>query len=244
MAAGDSKSVIPLESNPAIFSELAFKLGLSPVVDFHDVYSLTDTELLAFLPNPVYAVILLFPLTESYENYRKTEDSNIPQAYHNQHIETIKWFKQTIGNGCGLYALLHALGNLPNDLIISNSVLSSLLAKLDQRVSVEEVSKIVEDLEASIKLDQNYGEKGQTSVPAADEEIYFHFITFVKGKDNHLYELDGRRNGPIDLGPTDEHNTSIISVPQLTEKIQFYINNADEANKHNFAMMAIGPSLD
>lgn len=80
MAAGDSKSVIPLESNPAIFSELAFKLGLSPVVDFHDVYSLTDTELLAFLPNPVYAVILLFPLTESYENYRKTEDLNIPQA--------------------------------------------------------------------------------------------------------------------------------------------------------------------
>ena len=70
----DSKRVIPLESNPSIFNSLSKKLGLSPVLQFHDVYSLTDSELLAFLPQPVYAIILLFPLTKNYEQYRKSSD--------------------------------------------------------------------------------------------------------------------------------------------------------------------------
>ncbi|KAK6456053.1 ubiquitinyl hydrolase 1 [Scheffersomyces xylosifermentans] len=238
----DSKSVIPLESNPAIFSELAHKLGLSPVAEFHDVYSLTDPDLLAFLPAPVYGVILLFPLTSNYESYRKTEDSKLLEEYKNQDIDTIKWYKQTIGNGCGLYALLHILSNLPRDLVINNSILSSLLNKLDERISVEETAKIVEDLEASIKLDENYGEKGQTAAPSADESVYFHFITYIKGKDNHLYELDGRRKGPIDLGESVKES-NIINDPHVREKIQFYIDNADEANKHNFAIMAIAPSM-
>ena len=155
----------------------------------------------------------------------------------------IKWFKQTIGNGCGLYALLHILTNLPRDLIISNSKLSNLLDSVKNGLSVDETSLIVEELESEIKLDENFGEKGQTEAPAASESVDLHFITFIKGKDNHLYELDGRRNGPIDLGESvDESN--IIKDPLLTEKIQFYIDNADEANKNNFAIMAIGPSTD
>lgn len=60
MTKNDSKRVIPLESNPAVFTDLAYNLGLTPVLEFHDVYSLTDKDLLNFLPNPLYAVILLF----------------------------------------------------------------------------------------------------------------------------------------------------------------------------------------
>ena len=41
-------------------------------------------------------------------------------------IMILNGLKQTIGNGCGLYALLHILTNLPQDLIISNSKLSQL----------------------------------------------------------------------------------------------------------------------
>ncbi|KAM9890046.1 hypothetical protein OXX69_012688, partial [Metschnikowia pulcherrima] len=70
----DSKRVIPLESNPEIFNELAHKIGLSPVISFHDVYSITDPDLLAFLPQPVFGIMMLFPITESYEQYRKEQD--------------------------------------------------------------------------------------------------------------------------------------------------------------------------
>jgi ubiquitin carboxyl-terminal hydrolase L3 len=239
----DSKSVIPLESNPAIFSELAFKLGLCPVLEFHDVYSLTDPDLLAFLPNPIYGVILLFPLTKGYEDYRVSEDSKYSATY-NKNI--VHWFKQTIRNGCGLYALLHILSNLPSDLIISNLTLSNLKSRIvegGESLSENEVAKLVEELESQIKLDENFGQKGQTEAPPPDVQIELHFITFVKGKDGHLYELDGRRKGPVDLGKSTD-DVHILNDENLTKKIQFYIDNADDANKHNFAIMAIGPSLE
>ncbi|EMG45489.1 YUH1 Ubiquitin carboxyl-terminal hydrolase YUH1 [Candida maltosa Xu316] len=244
MTKGDSKRVIPLESNPAIFTDLSYNLGLAPILEFHDVYSLTDKDLLSFLPSPIYAVILLFPLSPNYEKYRKEQDlKTIDSPYNNELTDKIRWFKQTIGNGCGLYALLHILTNLPKDLIVSNSQLSHLLSNLSNGLSVEETALIVEDLESNIKLDENFGEKGQTQAPDANESVDLHFISFIKGKDNHLYELDGRRNGPIDLGESIPES-NIINDPLLVEKIQFYIDNSDEANKNNFAIMAIAPSLN
>ncbi|RLV94006.1 Ubiquitin carboxyl-terminal hydrolase YUH1 [Spathaspora sp. JA1] len=234
----DSKSVIPLESNPAIFTELASNLGLSPLLQFHDVYSLTDPDLVAFLPQPVYGIILLFPLTPQYESYRKSQDATSAEE---PETSQVNWFKQTIGNGCGLYALLHILSNLPQDLIIENSKFSNFLKSIKGK-SIQETSKLIEDLEKFIKLDENFGSKGQTEAPEPTANIDLHFITYIKGNDGHLYELDGRRKGPIDLGEVDSSN--IIHEKTLIDKIQFYIDNADDANKHNFAIMAIGPSVE
>lgn len=239
----DSKRVIPLESNPSIFNSLSKKLGLSPVLQFHDVYSLTDSELLAFLPQPVYAIILLFPLTKNYEKYRHDADQD-QHEYDNEKLNDIRWFKQTIGNGCGLYALLHILSNLPEDFVIDNLILNKcLLSQLNKNITVKETANLVEQLEQNIQLDSNFGSQGQTEAPDANETIDLHFITFVKGKNNHLYELDGRRTGPVDLGKSTS-GENILDDSKLTEKIQFYMDNTDEENKHNFAMMAIAPSLD
>lgn len=237
------KRVIPLESNPEIFTEMAHKLGLSPVLQFHDVLSLTEPDLLAFLPQPVYGITLLFPLTESYETYRVQKDALKP-AYHNEQIKTIKWFQQTIGNACGLYGLLHILANLPSDFIINNLLINKfLLTQIDSSASIEDVNKLVETIEQQLQLDDNYGSQGQTEAPNPQDSVDLHFVSFVKGADNHLYELDGRRNGPIDLGPSTD-GPNIIEDSNLQQKIQFYIDNTDDQNKHNFAMIAIGPSMD
>lgn len=233
----DTKRVIPLESNPDIFNALAHKLGLSPVLSFQDVYSITDPELLTFLPQPVLALIMLFPLTDSYEEYRKQQDN----ANANDSDGAV-WFKQTIGNGCGLYALLHVLANLPRDFIVQNLTLNkNLLLQISPDMSVEEVSRLVELLEQNIQLDSNYGSQGQTEAPAASENTEYHFITYVRGADGHLYELDGRRTGPVDLGvSSDKH---ILNDDKLIEKIQFYMNSTDESQRNNFALMAVAPSL-
>ncbi|QRG37989.1 hypothetical protein FDK38_002378 [Candidozyma auris] len=233
----DSKCVIPLESNPEIFNSLAHKIGLSPVLEFNDVFSITDPQLLAFLPQPVMALVMLFPLTESYEQYRKQEDA---KGGHDS--SKVIWFKQTIRNGCGLYALLHAMANLPREFIIEDSMVNKLLlSQLSSESSVEEKAKLVESLEQNIQLDDNYGNQGQTTAPDATESVEFHFITYVKGSDGHLYELDGRRTGPVDLGECDE--THILSDPKLVEKIQFYMNNTDEAQRNHFALMALGACM-
>ncbi|SGZ46476.1 CIC11C00000005370 [Sungouiella intermedia] len=233
----DTKRVIPLESNPDIFNALAQQLGLSPVLSFQDVYSITDPDLVAFLPQPVMALIMLFPITESYEAYRKQQD----ETTSNDSDGAI-WFKQTIGNGCGLYALLHILANLPRDFIVTNLMLNkNLLLQLSPDMLVEEVSKLVELLEQNIQLDSNYGSQGQTEAPAAADNTEYHFITYVRGADGHLYELDGRRTGPVDLGPSSDPH--ILNDSKLVEKIQFYMDNTDESQRNNFALMAVAPSL-
>ena len=234
----DSKRVIPLESNPEIFNELAHKIGLSPVVLFHDVYSITDPDLLAFLPQPVFGIMMLFPITESYEQYRKEQD-----AKETNYSKQVTWFKQTIGNGCGLYALLHLVSNLPQDFIMQDLALNKLLLlQIGPDTTVEEAAALVELLEQSIQLDSNYGNQGQTEAPPASDSVEYHFIAYVKGRDNHLYELDGRRSGPVDLGESVE-GAHILDDAKLVEKIQFYMDTTDESQRNNFALMAIAPGL-
>lgn len=231
-------SVVPLESNPQVFTELAHTLGLSPVLGFHDVYSLTDPDLAAFLPQPVLALIVLFPISADYEVDRKVSPGpNLPKN------PNILWFRQTIKNGCGLYALLHALSNLSGDFIIEDLVLNKiLLVNLSENISDERTSKLIEQLEQTIQLDKNFGLKGQTEAPEADYDVQFHFITYVKGSDEHIYELDGRRDGPIDLGASDA-DESLLSNGKVAQRLRFYIDHTDEQDRDKFAVMAISPTF-
>jgi ubiquitin carboxyl-terminal hydrolase L3 len=103
------KHFIPLESNPEVFTELVHKLGVSRTLCFQDVLSLDDSELLAMVPRPAYALVLVFPTTEAYENRIKDEESLL-EANGGAEGDVL-FFKQTINNACGLYALLHAVCN-------------------------------------------------------------------------------------------------------------------------------------
>lgn len=92
-------------------SSLVHKLGLSPSLSFHDVYSLTDTSLLDFVPRPAHALLLVFPVSSAYESSRLAEDASLPEYTGSGPDEEVLWFRQTIGNACGLMGLLHAVSN-------------------------------------------------------------------------------------------------------------------------------------
>ncbi|RVX67663.1 hypothetical protein B0A52_08192, partial [Exophiala mesophila] len=63
--ADENRAFVPLENNPEVMTTLVQQLGLSPKLQFHDVWSLTDPSLLAFLPRPAYALLLVFPITST-----------------------------------------------------------------------------------------------------------------------------------------------------------------------------------
>ena len=54
---------------------LAHAMGLSKDLQFYDVYSLSDPELLAYIPRPVFALLVILPLTPTWEKYREAEDA-------------------------------------------------------------------------------------------------------------------------------------------------------------------------
>ena len=107
----NNKRFKPLENNPEVMSQLVHQLGLSPSLAFHDIYSIDDLDLLAFVPRPVHALLLVFPYNETYQKARLQEDEGIPNYQGSGEAEEVMWFKQTIGNACGMIGLLHSVSN-------------------------------------------------------------------------------------------------------------------------------------
>ena len=108
---GYAKHFIPLESDPDIFNELLLHLGVSPKLTFQEIITLDEPEL---LPRPAVAVIVLFSAGDSYDPTVNHPCTTSPPP-HGQGGQTVPgdiiWFKQTIHNACGFYALLHAVAN-------------------------------------------------------------------------------------------------------------------------------------
>jgi ubiquitin carboxyl-terminal hydrolase L3 len=92
-------------------SSLVHKLGLSEKLAFHDVFSIDEPELLAFVPRPAHALLLVFPVSETYEKFRRQEDKDKSEYEGHGSGEEVVWYKQTIGNACGLIGLLHGVSN-------------------------------------------------------------------------------------------------------------------------------------
>ncbi|OLN87439.1 Ubiquitin carboxyl-terminal hydrolase isozyme L3-like protein 3 [Colletotrichum chlorophyti] len=206
-----NKAFIPLESNPEVFNELIALLGASPALQFEDIFTLDDPSA---LPQNILALVLIFPTTPTFEARLTAEEAGAQDwmIEHNEEDEDAVWFKQTINNACGLYAILHALANgRAKDFLKPGSLLDTLLsitAPMDpaQAAMVLEGSHELEEAYASIAT------KGDTAAPAsAEDEVDFHYICFVKSPDTgHLYELDGDRKGPVDRGvPHEEQRVDL-----------------------------------
>ena len=63
--------------------------------------TLTKVQLLAMVPQPVKAVVLLFPISKEYEAKRKAEDERIAREGQHPVDPTIIWIKQTVRRAGG-----------------------------------------------------------------------------------------------------------------------------------------------
>lgn len=226
-------AVIPLESNPEVFTEFAKKLGLSPLLAFSDIYSLDDPDLISFIPRPIQAIVLLFPVTEKYEKFKDSE--NVEDVDNSE----VVWLKQVVKNACGLYAVLHAMLNLPKGLITQQSIVDRFRNEIAHAESdpVKLVQNIAQDMYSS------FGEQGQTEAPAADENVDLHFVCFIK-KNERIYELDGRRNGPVVLKNDCNTDGDLLDDNTISERVKKYMSLVEEENALKFALMGLTPAMD
>lgn len=189
-------------------NHLAYSLGLSKKLAFHDIYSLTDQDLLAFVPRPALALLVIIPLTPTWHESRTKEDDGKPEYAGKGDEEPVIWFKQTIGNACGSIGLVHCLLNNPvaAQHIQPDSTLDRIRKDaLDK--AIWERAKVLEDSDELEKAHADAVELGDSDVPESKEEAHrtgHHFVAFVKGRDGHLWELEGGRAGPLDRGQLGE----------------------------------------
>lgn len=192
-------TALPMESNPETMTKFLKKLGVSDKWRVVDVISL-EGEPLSWVPRPVLAVILLFPLSESYEEHRSKQelelhDKGEPASKDLFHL------KQVVSNVCGTVALVHSVANNVPHIELSDGLLKKYIedAKhLDAsaRGALLEGSKAIFDVYRDVVgLGDAEFQRGENDV------INYHFVTFVH-KDGELYELDGLKVFPISHGKT------------------------------------------
>jgi len=215
-----------------------------------DVFGLDD-ELLAFVPAPVLAVILLYPLTDESEARRLEELEQEPSTRMDSVPDSLFYMKQTIGNACGTIALMHCLANVcapagaaaeeggEAEEMVARQAGSFLDTFLGETAGMTPEA-IGEHLEAGRgcagSLHEMHGEAAQDGVtrpPGVDEEINLHFVAFVE-KDGHVWELDGRRAGPIRRGAVDGQGL-MRSVARVVREEYVEKANGDPS----FSLMAL-----
>ncbi|QPG96305.1 hypothetical protein C2857_003807 [Epichloe festucae Fl1] len=232
---------IPLEANPELMTTLIHKLGVSPALAVHDVYSLTDPDMLSFIPRPALALLLVFPISAVYESHRMAEDNTTDEYRGAGEQEPVVWWKQTIRNACGMMGLLHAVSNGPaRNLIEQGSTLDKLL-KESTPLPPRERSALLEKTPAIATAHKEAASAGDTAAPDAQDNVDLHYVCFVKGSDGALWELDGRRKGPIRRGELED-NEDMLSPKALSLGILKFLER--EGGDLRFSAVALAGSLD
>jgi ubiquitin carboxyl-terminal hydrolase L3 len=227
----------PLESNPTLMNSYISKLGFSTdEYRFIDVYS-TEDWALDMIPQPVVAVLVLYPLTEKMEAAEPTLLDHTDLPNHDV------WFmQQRIGNACGTIGLLHALLNVPEPVRTTSIGANSWLSKFYQDCpNTLDPMKKAERLEgdtviATLHDQATSSEDNQTSRGATDDEVETHFIalTHVNGR---LWELDGRRKGPKDHGVTTQESL-LKDGSQVVQELM-----ARDPTELRFTILALAPHI-
>lgn len=204
----------PLESNPDVLNNLIKAWDVSGPFEFVDVYGL-DPELLAMIPQPVLAVLLLYPVSVIEGEGTVNTESSLKEF-----PGEVFYTKQTIQNACGSIAVLHSIANNVGLLNLQDGgAFAQYFLKAKQK-SPQERAKLLETDTAMKNGHESCGSEGQTEAPAAEDDVDLHFVCFVH-KDGRLVELDGRKKGPIDHGPSSPDtllNDAAEVVKEFTRK--------------------------
>ncbi|KAI0188090.1 ubiquitin C-terminal hydrolase L3 [Astrocystis sublimbata] len=246
--ASSKKHFIPLESDPALFTELIHTLGMSPRLAFHDLLTLSppddndDAGLLASVPRPALALILVIPAPNGYSARLRDEEAAAEVPVHDKSgdDEDAVFYCQTIGNACGLFAILHAVSNgEARGFVEPNTHIARLISQCAplsraQRITALEADEQLAAAHASV------ASRGSTAPPEdITEEVPFAYMTFVMSrKSGRLYQLEGCRRGPVDLGCVLGEDEDMLSKRAL-DAVNKFVQEAGRGIEVGYSAMAL-----
>ncbi|XP_055315397.1 ubiquitin carboxyl-terminal hydrolase isozyme L5 [Sitodiplosis mosellana] len=214
-----------IESDPGVFTELIKEFGCEGV-QVEELWSL-DAEQFKDL-SPVHGLIFLFKYVQ--------DDEPAGSVVRDNRLEKIFFAKQVINNACATQAILSILMNCSHDDLKLGTTLTELkefcitFDAQNKGLALSNASQIraVHNSFARQTLFELDNKK------AAKDEDVFHFIGYVP-IDGRLYELDGLKEGPIDLGPISANQDWVDVVRPIIQK---RIDKYSEGEIH-FNLMAL-----
>lgn len=188
----------PLESNPEVFTNYLHSIGLGSNFAIGEVFGF-DEELLAFLPQPIYGVIVALERLDRNQDVTRGEpisEDNPINFYMDQSGD--------LDNACGIIACLHAILNSSESMILPESVLDDF-EKKTRALSPSQRCKALQDNQRFKTIHKNFSMKGQSAAITSNQsKVQHHFVAFVINKKGKLVELDGTKKGPYIIGDCDD----------------------------------------
>ncbi|KAF5734236.1 ubiquitin carboxyl-terminal hydrolase isozyme L3 [Tripterygium wilfordii] len=206
-----AKRWLPLEANPDVMNQFLWGLGLHPdEAECCDVYGL-DEELLEVVPKPVLAVLFLYPLTSQTEEERMQQEN-----MRREPCDRVYFLKQTVGNACGTIGLLHAIGNITSEIKLTEG---SFLDRFFKSTASMDPLERAAFLENDSEMEVAHSVAATSGDTEASDDVNTHFICFAC-VDGELFELDGRKSGPISHGASSPSTLLLDTAKVIQGMIQ------------------------
>lgn len=207
-------------------TQLATTLGLSPTLQFHDIYTLDPSDLL-HIPRPALALLAIIPLTPAWATARLTEDAHKSPYTGSGPQEPVLWFKQTIGHACGSIGLLHSVLNGPAAAFITPGSDLDVLRREAIPLDMTKRAELLYHSESFERAHKSVEMAGDSVADLSGERNGGHFVSFVKSA-GKLWELEGSRMGPLERGELGD-DEDVLSPRALEMGIKRIIElNKDE----------------
>lgn len=213
---------LPLESNPDVMNKFLANVGVSSDWQIVDVLGLDD-DLLAMVPQPVLALLLLFPTSEDLPEDGKSGNSDESGAF---------FVRQTIRNACGTIALIHAIGNNTDKLNFNDGSTIKQFVEATKSMTPVERAKALEGNKGLSAAHESCAVDGQTSAPSLTDEVNYHFVALVN-RGGQLLELDGRKSAPVTHGATSD-GTFLADAVRVCREFM-----SKDPENVNFAVVAL-----
>lgn len=214
-----------IESDPGVFTELIKKFGVTGV-QVEELWSLDDEHFDNL--KPIHGLIFLFKWVQDEEPSGSIVEENT--------YDKIFFAKQLVNNACATQAILSVLLNCKHsDISLGPNLeeFKNFCQSFDalMRGLTLSNSDVIREAHNSFARQTLFE---YDSRQASKDDDVFHFVSYVP-IDGRLYELDGLKDGPVDLGPCPLGEQWVQAAKPIIQK---RINKYNEGEIH-FNLMAI-----